>query len=633
MASGVDAFAELQDVLLAGEDPEVGLSASVEVRDVSYVLPGQGKKAPPRAVLSEVSCKFPTGKLSAIMGASGSGKTSLLTLLRGLRAPGSTVVGEVRCNGRRVETEFMRSLASVVPQEDVFLGALTVREMLSFAAELRLPPKLTSRDRAKKVDLLLSVLKLESCADSAIGDERTGVRGISGGERRRLSVGMSIIGGLPQLLLCDEPTSGLDSAAAWTMVCLLKSLAGRGVTVVCAIHQPSFAIFQEFSSLLLLEAGRTMYSGPVSSQGVGAEGVESYFARLGSPCPQHTNPAYHYLQEIQDRKDFWSGSWAAQAAAAQTKSSPSGTPKSGRRSPVPRPLKPTRSRLSAWDQTKILTRRALVDNFKDKKKFFRGVMSRLPPSIMTGLFFWRIAAVASQESIYPVKGIIFIAVQNPLIETFYAGATTFQLTKGLLKREYYDGLYQVMPFYVSYYVGFLAMQIPWTICWVLPLYLLVGLPLEAARFFTFFFTSFLVILCACAAGSMVGTWTKDANGNRAVLMPLLIPMVLLSGYVIPLAQIPTAWRPIFYLSPMQWAVSLLETSLYQGREFLDCDGSVPYEERRCYATGDELLDATTSEFAQLLGVRGMLLLYMGYIALFVFLNVRCIRSKVLDGRV
>merc|ERR1740121_17978 len=129
------------------------------------------------------------------MGASGSGKSSLLTLVRGLRSPGSQMEGEILCNGRRVSTELMRTVASAVPQEDVFLSALTPREMLSFAAELRLPAKLTARTRSKRVELLISGFKLDACADTPIGDERN-LHGISGGERRRLSVALAIIGGL-----------------------------------------------------------------------------------------------------------------------------------------------------------------------------------------------------------------------------------------------------------------------------------------------------------------------------------------------------------------------------------------------------------------------------------------------------
>jgi len=536
--------------------------------------------------------------------------------VRGLSAPNSKAEGKVLCNGRRVSPDSMRLVASVVPQEDVYLGALTPREMLLFAAELRFSPKSRLRDREKRVDSVISSLKLDTCAATPIGDERLGLKGISGGERRRLSVGLAIVGGLPQLLLCDEPTSGLDSAAAAKMVSILKDLSDRGVTVLCAIHQPSYALFSQFNHLLLLEAGHSVYFGPVA-------GVEAHFAGHGSPTPQHVNPAHHYIQEIQENSKDWIERWKSGSPANGVSANGSPSPSRGKAAG-------RRSRLSLWQQTEVLTRRALLENFKNKKKFFRGIMSRLPASIVIGLFFWRMAAVPTQHSIFPLKGVLFVALQNPLIETFYAGATTFQHTKGLLKREYYDGLYEVAPFYLSYYFGFLAMQIPWTIVWAAPMYVLVGMPLELARFSVFLVVCFIVIFMSCAAGSTVGAFTKDADGNRAVLMPLMIPMVLFSGYVIPYAQIPIVWKPIYFLSPLQWGMTILERMHYKGVTFVDCDTSAP---GRCYATGDDLLEATSHEFAERLGVAGMICICVLYLILFLVMNIRMIRKVVLDGRV
>ncbi|CAE8698208.1 unnamed protein product, partial [Polarella glacialis] len=316
--------------------------------------------------------------------------------------------------------------------------------------------------------------------------------------------------------------------------------------------------------------------------------VEGYFAKHGSPTPSHTNPAHHYVQQIQDKSQLWIDNWHM-ASACEPNVSPSQKLDNAQHKDSVAfatfrnvQLGLGKSKLSLWRQTEVLTRRTLLENFKNKKKFFRGIMSRLPASIMVGLFFWQMAAVPTQKSIFPLKGVVFLCTQNPMIESFYAGATTFQLTKGLLKREYYDGIYQVTPYYLAYYLGFLAMQIPWTLAWAAPLYLFVGLPLEFKRCGIFLLTTFLMLLMACAAGSAVGAKTRDADGNRAVLMPMLIPATLFSGYVIPYTQIPRIWMFMYYLSPMQWGMTLLETSHYQGIVFPDCDASLPYEDRRCW---------------------------------------------------
>lgn len=600
----------------ATEDLEARQPGDVSIFDLSLVVKGAKKGDPPRKILSNVSCSFPPGRLSAVMGASGSGKTSVLTAIRGLQAAGSETCGEVVCNGMPVNMELMRHLVSAVPQEDVFLAALTPREMLSFAAELRLPQSWSERDRNNRVEEVLHLLHIEKCADTAIGDEKIGMRGISGGERRRLSVGMAIIGGLPQVLLCDEPTSGLDSAAASNMVAVLKSLAGRGVTVIAAIHQPSYSVFSEFDFLLLLEAGRIVYSGKVLE-------AEGYFYKHGSATPDKTNPAHHYVQVVQDESSKWIENWEAFSGNSAGKS-----PKmDGAVAPKVKHM-PT-----LWEQTNILTRRTLLENFKNKKKFYRGIMTCLPPSIMIGCIFFNMAAAYTQKSIFPVKGVMFLCAQNPLIESFYAGAATFQQTKGLLKREYYDGVYQVTPYYLAYYIGFLAMQVPWTLAWATPLYLLVGMPMEFYRFGVFVMTSFMVLLLACAAGSAVGAKTRDADGNRSVLMPLIIPSTLFSGYVIPYNQIPLVWKPFYYGSPIMWAMSILETSLYKGAVFEDCDASIPFSQRHCWATGDEYLKHSTSSAAQHLGVFGMFGVCLIYVAFGLLLNIRMIHKAVLNGQV
>lgn len=427
-------------------------------------------------------------------------------------------------------------------------------------------------------------------------------------------MGLAIIGGLPEVLLCDEPTSGLDSAAATNIVALMKALAGRGVTVLAAIHQPSYAIFSEFDYLLLLEVGVVVYSGEVAK-------AEEYFAKHGAPTPEKTNPAHHFVQIVQDESSKWIETWQKAAPAQKPISATDSLP--GKAADMP----------SMWQQTCILTRRTLLENFKNKKKFFRGIMSRVPPSIMIGCIFYQMGAEFTQKNIFPIKGVMFLCAQNPLIESFYAGAATFQQTKGLLKREYYDGVYQVLPYYMAYYSGFLAMQVPWTLAWATPLYLLIGLPLDAYRFGVFVLTTFLVLLFACVAGSAVGAKTRDADGNRAVLMPLIIPATLFSGYVIPFDQIPRVWLPFYYMSPIMWAMSIFETSLYEGVVFEDCNPNMPMWRRRCWATGDEYLEHATCEVAQKLGVPGMLAVCTVYLIVGLLLNVRMIHRAVLDGHV
>lgn len=143
-------------------------------------------------------------------------------------------------------------------QEDVLMGTLTVRETITYSAYLRLPNTLSNDQVKDIVKGTIMEMGLEDCADRLIGNWH--LRGISGGEKKRLSIALEILV-RPRLLFLDEPTSGLDSASAFFVVQALKSVARDGRTVVSSIHQPSSEVFALFDDLFLLSGGETVYFG------------------------------------------------------------------------------------------------------------------------------------------------------------------------------------------------------------------------------------------------------------------------------------------------------------------------------------------------------------------------------------
>lgn len=147
-------------------------------------------------------------------------------------------------------------------QEDVLLGTLTVRETITYSAMLRLSSHITKDELHETVENTISEMGLQDCADHLIGNWH--LRGISGGEKKRLSIALEIIT-QPHLLFLDEPTSGLDSAAAFFVVQVLKNVARGGRTIISSIHQPSSEVFTLFDDLLLLSNGETVYFGDAES--------------------------------------------------------------------------------------------------------------------------------------------------------------------------------------------------------------------------------------------------------------------------------------------------------------------------------------------------------------------------------
>jgi ABC-type multidrug transport system ATPase subunit len=195
------------------------------------------------------------------MGPSGAGKSTLLKILAG-HCAGGAVGGALTVNGAPLDPLDFRRRSSVVWQSDVLLPCATVRESLMTSALLKLPGAMPRAAKAARVDQILAELRLTGVADARVGQDIDGAAsGISGGERRRVSVGIGLVTDAAVLFL-DEPTTGLDSESAATLVHLLSHLAGaKRRTVVCTIHQPSSDICEMFDDLLLLAGGRLAYCG------------------------------------------------------------------------------------------------------------------------------------------------------------------------------------------------------------------------------------------------------------------------------------------------------------------------------------------------------------------------------------
>ena len=212
-------------------------------------------------------------------------------------------------------------LQCYVTQEDYFLGTLTVKETLTYAARLRLPSDTTRNEIEKVVTNVLAEMGLEDSAETRLGNWH--LRGISTGEKRRLSIGIEILT-QPHVMFLDEPTSGLDSAASFYVISSLSNIAHDGRIVICSIHQPSGEIFNLFDDLVLLAAGEAVYFGQAnmavkvrnfstfyhsrrqkfsfSTKLINSVLVQ-FFADAGFPCPIRRNPPEHFLRCVSPEFD------------------------------------------------------------------------------------------------------------------------------------------------------------------------------------------------------------------------------------------------------------------------------------------------------------------------------------------
>ncbi|CAO3587711.1 unnamed protein product [Absidia cylindrospora] len=245
-------------------------------------------------VLSDVTGYTDPGQLLAVMGPSGAGKSTLLDILARKHKRGVTS-GLVLVNGKLPDRKQFKRMTGYVDQDDTLMGVLTVRETLMFAAMLRLPRNMPLRYKQRRVQDVMKELGIDGIADHVIGIPGQ-QRGISGGEKRRVSIGKALVTS-PQLLFLDEPTSGLDAYNASMVMSCLKRLCRQGSrTIIVTIHQPRSNIFKLFDSLMLLASGKLVYFGPANT-------TSHYFSSLGYSVPSDYNIADYLIDLTMKRPD------------------------------------------------------------------------------------------------------------------------------------------------------------------------------------------------------------------------------------------------------------------------------------------------------------------------------------------
>ncbi|OQR88557.1 ATP-binding Cassette (ABC) Superfamily, partial [Achlya hypogyna] len=389
------------------------------------------KQVEDKVILNDLSGAAVPGELVVMMGPSGAGKSSLLDVIAGRQ---KEYTGTVLANGNKW-TKQMNKYASYVMQDDVFYETLTVKEHLLFQAELRMGKTFNASQREQRVNYVIEELGLEKCRDTQIGGGR--IRGISGGQRKRLSFATEILTN-PSLLFVDEPTSGLDSFMAESVIQMLQKLAREGRTVIATIHQPASELFVLFDKLVLLSDGQLVYNGKAS------EAVE-YFASQGYPCPNYMNPTDYFMRQIivldskseaaarvQSLVSNWRGVAASDDSVAIKDDST--------RASDDDDTVYESTHLGPIGQMRVLCKRNITRLVRDTLAFKARIGQSIVVSVVVGLIFWQLEL--SQMGIQSITGAIFFIVVNQFFSATTPEFATVPLELPIMAREYNGGLYR-----------------------------------------------------------------------------------------------------------------------------------------------------------------------------------------------
>lgn len=526
----------------------------------------------------DVSAEFESAQLHVIMGPSGSGKTTLLNFMaqRSENSSGDNclVSGTITFDGHKISDSALKSICAYVPQEnETMLPTLTVRETLRYAARMRLPQHVPRCEQYKRVERLISSFGLQDCANTMIGDEFT--KGISGGEKKRLTIATYVLAD-PAVLLLDEPTSGLDSATASSIIRMLQSFAKEGRTIIMSIHQPRSEWLGVFKSTLLLkQSGQVMYSGQTAS-------MLDHFQALGFVCPTFQNPADFFLDVTSQE---YSNS-TSRAAYVESRNHDAG------RCPIPTIVdyhSNTIAHAAHFGQLEhhtlnfrialpLLLHRGVIHLKRQRMIAIGRILQIVGLAIVLTCFFTPLknGSTSIQSRIGYVQqlgSLFFVGMLNAI--------SIFPTERDLFFREQGDGLYRLEAFVTAYTILEVPSQVMGAILFSMLTVLAVGFPRTIHLLAIVALNAMCVVSCGESLG--IALLSIVSHTGLAVTVCCIIMSIFVHITGIIAISMPLFLKAINYVSPLKWMVgnvasfSLRDITFTCGESERLPDGKCPIE--------------------------------------------------------
>ncbi|CAN1232949.1 ABC transporter G family member 5 [Linum perenne] len=612
-----------------------GITYTIPAKQQSFfasIFPGDEENPSPatRHVLNDVSLTAKPWEILAIVGPSGAGKSTLLSILAGKITP---TAGSVLVNGSHVDDvgrrSFLNKISGYVTQRDTLFPLLTVEETLTFIAKLRIP----NSEIGSRVGSLIEELGLSHVAHTRVGDESGRVRGISGGERSRVSIGVGVIHD-PKVLILDEPTSGLDSSSALQIVGMLKAMAEtRGRTIVVSIHQPGFRIVKLFGSIFFMAGGSGLYQGSVDQLGL-------KLRSMGLEVPSHVNVVEFAMESVDSfREVVPSNSCEVQTSRLKK------TEKCTLRQLFhDNRITDEESMIidvgfedfdfQVWDrypnswfrETMILTHRFSKNIYRTKELFAGRSLQMLISGLVLGSVFSDVKPdlVGARERVG-----LFAFILTFLLSCTTEALPIFLQELEIFKNETAAKSYRVSSYAAANSIVYLPFLLIQSLLFSIPVYWLSNLNPNFKSFSFFLLLIWLILYTANSVVTCISTLVPNFIVGNSVISGVMGSFFLFSGYFVSRHGIPNYWKFMHYISLFKYP--------FEGfliNEFADPGKCIWTVLGACTVTGEAVLKeegygGEEGRWRNVVIMVGFIVFYrfMGYL----ILRVRCSSSSSTAG--
>ncbi|TYH15189.1 hypothetical protein ES288_A05G022900v1 [Gossypium darwinii] len=534
--------------------------------EIPVELKQQGITEDRLQLLVDVTGAFRPSVLTALVGVSGAGKTTLMDVLAG-RKTGGVIEGSINISGYPKRQETFARISGYCEQNDIHSPCLTILESLLFSAWLRLPSDVDLEIQRAFVEEVMELVELTPLSGALVG--LPGVDGLSTEQRKRLTIAVELVAN-PSIVFMDEPTTGLDARSAAIVMRTVRNIVNTGRTIVCTIHQPSIDIFESFDELLFMKrGGELIYAGPL---GPNSSELIKYFEVVeGVPkIRPGYNPAAWMLEVTStaeenrlglDFADIYrrSNLFQRNRELVENLSKPSSNSKELNF--------PSKYSQSFFEQFLTCLWKQNLSYWRNPQytavKFFYTVVI----SLMLGTICWKFGSQReSQQDLFNAMGSMYAAVLFIGITNATAVQPVVSIERFVSYRERAAGMYSGLAFAFAQ----AAIEFPYvfaqSVIYCSIFYSMASFEWTALKFIWYIFFMYSTLLYFTFYGMMTTAVTPNHNVAAIIAAPFYMLWNLFSGFMIPHKRIPIWWRWYYWANPIAWSLYGLVVSQYADDE-------------------------------------------------------------------